>query len=102
MIAFGSTEPAIQEACFQLAEQRYPDRFPARSGYPVEQPDRRFYPPARAELCGRDEPRWTACTSCSAWSIRKIRRSLKSIAYTDGLPMTARFVSEAILAMEEK
>ena len=27
---------------------------------------------------------------------------LKSIAYTDGLPMTARFVSDAILAMEEK
>jgi hypothetical protein len=27
---------------------------------------------------------------------------LKSIAYTDGLPMTARFVSEAILAMEKK
>jgi hypothetical protein len=27
---------------------------------------------------------------------------LKSIAYTDGLPMTARFVSNAILAMEEE
>ncbi len=46
MIAFGSTEPAIQEARAQLAEHGIPTDFLRVRAIPLTQPDRRIYPPA--------------------------------------------------------
>jgi 2-oxoglutarate ferredoxin oxidoreductase subunit alpha len=101
VIAFGSTEPAIQEACFLLAEKGVlidsmrvrAVPFSSQIGDFIRQHERNYV----VEM-NRDGQLQQLLTLEFASDAMK----LHSIAYTDGLPMTARFVSEAILAMEEK
>jgi 2-oxoglutarate ferredoxin oxidoreductase subunit alpha len=101
VIAFGSTEPAIQEACFQLAEQGIRIDFLRVRAIPlssqigdfIHQHERNYVVEMNRDgqlhqLLSLEYPQDTL--------------KLRSIAYTDGLPMTARFVSKAILAIEEK
>ena len=101
VIAFGSTEPAIQEACFQLAEQGIKIDFLRVRAIPISgqvgdfirKHERNYVVEMNRDgqlhqLLSLEYPQETL--------------KLKSIAYTDGLPMTARFVSNAIQAMEEK
>ena len=101
VIAFGSTEPAIQEACFQLAEQGIKIDFLRVRAIPfssqvgdfIHQHERNYV----VEM-NRDGQLYQLLSLEYVQDALK----LKSIAYTDGLPMTARFVSDAILTMEEK
>jgi 2-oxoglutarate/2-oxoacid ferredoxin oxidoreductase subunit alpha len=101
VIAFGSTEPAIQEACFQLAEQGIRIDFLRVRAIPlssqigdfIRRHDRNYV----VEM-NRDGQ----LHQLLSLEFPKDALRLKSIAYTDGLPMTARFVSNAIVAMEEK
>jgi 2-oxoglutarate/2-oxoacid ferredoxin oxidoreductase subunit alpha len=101
VIAFGSTEPAIQEACFQLAGKGVKIDFLRLRAIPfssqvgefIRQHERNYI----VEM-NRDGQLHQLL------SLEYVQEALKliSIAYTDGLPMTARFVSDAILAKEEK
>lgn len=101
IIAFGSTEPAIQEACFQLAEKDIRIDFLRVRAIPlssqvgdfIRQHERNYV----VEM-NRDGQLYQLLCLEFTQEVMKLR----SIACTDGLPMTARFVSEAIQAMEEK
>ena len=101
VIAFGSTEPAIQEACFLLAEQGIKIDFLRVRAIPfssqvgdfIRQHERCYV----VEMNRDGQLHQLLCLEYLQDATR-----LKSIAYTDGLPMTARFVSDTILALEEK
>ena len=101
VIAFGSTEPAIQEACFLLAEQGIKIDFLRVRAIPFSSQVGDFI--RQHERCYVVEMnRDGQLHQLLSLEYLQDATRLKSIAYTDGLPMTARFVSDAILAMEEK
>jgi 2-oxoglutarate ferredoxin oxidoreductase subunit alpha len=101
VIAFGSTEPAVQEACFQLAEQGVKIDFLRLRAIPFSSQVGDFIRRHERNYIVEMNRDGQLHQILSLEYVQEVLK-LKSIAYTDGLPMTARFVSEAILAMEKK
>jgi 2-oxoglutarate ferredoxin oxidoreductase subunit alpha len=101
VIAFGSTEPAIQEACSQLAEQGIKIDFLRLRAIPFSSQVGDFIRLHERSFVVEMNRDGQLHQLLSLEYVQDAMK-LKSIAYTDGLPMTARFVSAAILAMEEK
>lgn len=101
VIAFGSTEPAIQEARHQLAAQGIATDFLRVRAVP-------FSP--QVEEFVRSHDRIYVVEMNRDGQLHQLLRldypdramNLISIAYTDGLPLTARRVREAILAEEAR
>ncbi|MFM8320183.1 MAG: 2-oxoacid:acceptor oxidoreductase subunit alpha, partial [Chloroflexota bacterium] len=101
IIAFGSTEPAIEEARYQLSISGQPTDFLRLRAIPfTEEVDRFIAEHERVYVIemNRDGQLHQLLTL----EYRQAANKLLSIAFTDGLPLTARFVREAILAQEEK
>ena len=101
IIAYGSTETAIQEARHQLAERDFPTDFlrvraipfTAEIGEFIRQHDYIYV----VEM-NRDGQ----MNMLLQLEYPDLATSLISIAYTDGLSLTARIVREAILAKEDQ
>jgi 2-oxoglutarate ferredoxin oxidoreductase subunit alpha len=101
VISFGSTEPAIQEARAQLSRKGIPADFlriralpfTAEVGGFLKEHERNYV----VEMNRDGQLHQLISLDFPAEVVK-----LKSIAYTDGLPLTARFVREAILAEEKK
>ncbi len=101
IIFFGSTEPAILEACDHLAQmgimvdtlRMRAVPFTAEVGDFIRQHERVYV----VEM-NRDGQLHQLLSLDYPAEVSK----LHSIAYTDGLPLTARFVRQAIVAQEEK
>jgi 2-oxoglutarate ferredoxin oxidoreductase subunit alpha len=99
IIAYGSTEPAIQEARHQLAELGIPTDFMRLRAIPFSQQVTDFiqqHPRNYVVEQNRDGQMHQILTI----NIPGCPGRLRSYAYTDGLPMTARQIREAILAQE--
>lgn len=99
IIAFGSTEPAIEEARMQLAEKGIPSNFMRIRAIPFVDEAGDFI--RDHEVCyvvemNRDGQLHQLLTL----EYPEMALKLKSIAYTDGLPLTAKLVKDAILAEE--
>ena len=101
MISFGSTEPAISEARVQLAKNGVPTDFLRLRAVPMTKEVGDFI---------REHERIYVVEMNRDGQLHQLLSldtpegalKLISIAYTDGLPLTARFVSEAMLAVEVK
>lgn len=101
IIAFGSTEPAIQEARYQLAEKGLRTDFLRVRAVPFTQEVAEFI---------RQHDRTYVIEMNRDGQLHKLLSlevpdralNLVSLAHTDGLPLTARRVREAILSKEEK
>jgi 2-oxoglutarate/2-oxoacid ferredoxin oxidoreductase subunit alpha len=99
LIAFGSTEPAIQEARHELAEHGIPTDFlrvravpfPNQVGEFLRQHTRNYV----IEMNRDGQLHQIISLDYPDQATR-----LVSLAYTDGLPLTAQWVSQAILAKE--
>jgi len=107
IIAFGSTEPAVREASFQLAEQGLAADFLRLRAIPFSQQVGDFIH-QHERIYVVEMNRDGQLHQLLSLEYLAQSHKLYSVAYTDGLPMTARFVSEAILTgdtehrMEEK
>jgi 2-oxoglutarate ferredoxin oxidoreductase subunit alpha len=101
VIAFGSTEPAIQEACFLLAEQGIKIEFLRVRAIPFSCQVGDFIRQHQVNYVVEMNRDGQLHQLLSLEYMQEAMK-LKSIAYTDGLPMTACFVRDTILAMEEK
>jgi 2-oxoglutarate ferredoxin oxidoreductase subunit alpha len=101
IISFGSTEPAIQEARQQLAESGIKTDFLRIRAIPftdkvpefIHQHERNYVVEMNRDGQLRQILSLEFCDCIS---------QLYSVAYTDGLPLTARFVREAIQSQESK
>ena len=101
LVSFGSTEPAIEEARVQLKEEGCPTDFLRVRAVPIvgdvqpflERNDRVYV----IEM-NRDGQLHQLISLAFPEYVHKLR----SIAFTDGLPLTASFVREAILSQEVK
>jgi 2-oxoglutarate ferredoxin oxidoreductase subunit alpha len=101
VIAFGSTEPAIQEACLLLAERGIKIDFLRVRAIPFSSQVGDFIR-QHVQCYVVEMNRDGQLHQLLCLEYLQDANRLKSIAYTDGLPMTARFVSDTILALEEK
>ena len=101
VIAFGSTEPAIREACFLLAEQGIKIDFLRVRAIPFSSQIGDFIRQHQVNYVVEMNRDGQLHQLLSLEYMQEAMK-LKSIAYTDGLPMTACFVRDTILAMEEK
>jgi 2-oxoglutarate ferredoxin oxidoreductase subunit alpha len=100
IIAYGSTEPAISEARQQLAQQGIKTDFLRLRAVPFTSEVNEFmqaYDRYYVVEMNRDGQMHMLLRLAYPEQTSK----LLSIAYTDGLPMTAKTVREMILAMEE-
>jgi len=101
IISFGSTEPAIEEARHQLSEQGLASHFLRLRAIPFTEQVSEFI---------RNHERVYVVEMNRDGQLHQLLRldypaetmKLRSIAYTDGLPLTASFVRDAILKQEEK
>jgi 2-oxoglutarate ferredoxin oxidoreductase subunit alpha len=99
IIAFGSTEPAVQEARHQLAEQGLPTDFMRIRAVPFS---------AEVEEFVRSHERCYVIEQNRDGQLHQLltldypdrATCLISAAYTDGLPETARRIRQAVLAKE--
>jgi 2-oxoglutarate ferredoxin oxidoreductase subunit alpha len=99
IISFGSTEPAIEEARAQLMEEGIATNFMRVRAVPfndevvdfIQQHSRNYV----VEMNRDGQLHQLLSLECPENVM-----SLKSIAYTDGLPLTASYIREAILAEE--
>jgi len=101
IISFGSTEPAIQEARAQLAQSGIPTNFMRIRALPFSEEVGEFMVNNRVNYVfelNRDGQMNQLLTLEHPERCHNVF----SIAYTDGLPPTARQVREAILAEEAK
>ncbi len=101
IIAFGSTTPAIQEARHQLAEQGIPTDFLRVRAIPFTAEVGEFIENHEAVYViemNRDGQLHQLLTI----EYPHLATRLRSIAYTDGLPLSARFVRQAIEAWPQK
>ncbi|MEW5873279.1 MAG: 2-oxoacid:acceptor oxidoreductase subunit alpha [Chloroflexota bacterium] len=99
LIAYGSTEPAVQEARHQLAEHGLPTDFLRLRAIPftAEVDDfLRQHEHVYVVEMNRDGQLNQLLTI----EYPELATKLRSIAFTDGLPLTARFVRQAILDKE--
>jgi 2-oxoglutarate ferredoxin oxidoreductase subunit alpha len=101
VISFGSTLPAIEEARYQLQEKGIPTDFLRVRAVPFTE--------AIAEFIRQHSRIYVVEMNRDGQLIQLLTLEypqeatrLRSIAYTDGLPLTAQFVRDAILAQEEK
>lgn len=99
ILAFGSTEPAVVEARHQLAEAGVPTDFLRVRGIPfaneVGEFLRRHTRNYVVEMNRDGQLKQLLTLDYPAQAV-----SLISVAYTDGLPLTARYVRQAILEHE--
>jgi 2-oxoglutarate ferredoxin oxidoreductase subunit alpha len=101
IISYGSTEPAIQEARHQLAEAGIKTDYLRVRAIPftdevaefIHQHERNYVVEMNRDGQLRQILSIEFCDCIS---------QLYSVAYTDGLPLTARLVREAIQAQEAK
>jgi 2-oxoglutarate/2-oxoacid ferredoxin oxidoreductase subunit alpha len=101
IIAFGSTAPAIEEARHQLAKKGIPTDSLRLRAVPFTTDVGEFiqaHPRNYVVEMNRDGQMHQLLTL----EYRQAAMQLISVAYTDGLPMTARRVRESILAEEMK
>lgn len=99
VIAFGSTEPAIEEARFQLAQQEVPTDFLRLRAIPFTEEVETFIR-SHARIYVVEMNRDGQLNQLLTVAHPEMASKLVSIAYLDGLPLTARRVREAILAEE--
>ena len=101
IIAFGSSVPAIEEARFELKETGIASDFMRVRAVPFTAEVRDFIQKHErnyvVELNRDGQMHKLLTLECPDLATRLI-----SVAYTDGLPLTARLVREAILSHEEK
>lgn len=101
ILSFGSTQPAIEEARSQLAKNGLPCDFMRVRAVPFTQEVTVFINAHQrvyvVEMNRDGQMHQLLTLEHPAQATRLI-----SVAYTDGLPLTARLVREAILAHEEK
>ncbi len=101
IIAFGSTEPAVEEARAQLAKKGILTDFMRIRAVPFTEPVGEFLRRHQRNYVvemNRDGQLHQLISLEYPEEVMK----LKSIAYTDGLPLTARYVREALMAEEVK
>jgi 2-oxoglutarate ferredoxin oxidoreductase subunit alpha len=101
IISFGSTLPAIEEARYQLNEKNMPTDFLRVRAVPFTDEVGEFirqHQRVYVVEMNRDGQLHQLLTL----EYPDLSGKLRSIAFTDGLPLTARFVREAILAQEVK
>jgi 2-oxoglutarate ferredoxin oxidoreductase subunit alpha len=96
VIAFGSTEPAIQEARHQLEEQGVATDFMRVRAVPFSEPVREFIA-AHEEIYVVEMNRDGQLYQLLILEYPEMATRLRSIAYIDGLPLTADFVRNAVL-----
>jgi 2-oxoglutarate ferredoxin oxidoreductase subunit alpha len=101
IIAFGSTAPAIEEARQQLAEKGVPSDSMRVRAVPFSTEVGKFIQ-AHAHNYVVEMNRDGQMHQLLTLEYRQEAMKLISVAYTDGLPMTARRVRESILAEEMK
>ncbi len=101
IIAFGSTEPAIQEARAQLAKSGIPTDFMRIRAIPFTEAVGEFMVAHRVNYVF-EMNRDGQLNQLLTLEHPERCHNLISIAYTDGLPPTARQVREAILTEEAK
>jgi 2-oxoglutarate ferredoxin oxidoreductase subunit alpha len=101
IIAFGSTEPAVEEARFLLSQKGIPTDFLRLRAIPFTSEIEEFirtHPRVYVIELNRDGQLHQLLTlEAPRWAL-----NLRSLAYTDGLPLTARYVSSAIMDEEAK
>ncbi len=101
IIAFGSTEPAISEARIQLAQAGIATHFLRLRAIPFSDEVGEFIR-AHDYTYVIEMNRDGQLNQLLTLEFTDLAPKLRSIAYTDGLPLSARFVRQAILAQEEK
>ncbi len=101
IISFGSTEPAIDEARHMLEEKDLATHFMRVRAIPFNDEVQRFI-----EDHGRvyvvEMNRDGQLAQLLTMTYPALAPRLRSIAYMDGLPLTAKFVRDAILRLEGK
>ena len=101
LISFGSTEPAIREARHQLSQEGVPTDFLRLRAVPfTDEVDEFVSKHERIYVVEMNRDGQMHMILSLAYPERAT--NLISIAYTDGLPMTASKVRELIMAKEEK
>jgi 2-oxoglutarate/2-oxoacid ferredoxin oxidoreductase subunit alpha len=101
IIAFGSTEPAIQEARYHLAEEGLQTDFMRIRAIPFSQEVEAFIK-AHARSYVVELNRDGQMHQLLTINFPQSATGLMSLAHLDGLPLTAKWVEEAIKAKEEK
>lgn len=101
IISFGSTEPAIQEARAQLAQSGIPTNFMRIRAIPFTEEVAEFLTKNRVNYVF-EMNRDGQLNQLLTINHPERCRNVVSIAYTDGLPPTARQVRESLLAEEAK
>jgi 2-oxoglutarate ferredoxin oxidoreductase subunit alpha len=101
IIAFGSTGPAIEEARHQLAEQGLKSDYLRVRAIPFTEAVQEFIQ-AHERVYVVEMNRDGQLRQLLTIEYPEFATRLGSIAFTDGLPLTARFVREAVLAKEAK
>ncbi len=96
IIAFGSTEPAIVEARHLLKEQGIKTDFLRLRALPITSEVEEFIR-QHDKVCVVEMNRDGHLHAILTVELPEMATKLKSIAYNDGLPLTAKFVSNAIL-----
>lgn len=101
VITFGSNEPAVQEARFEMAQQGIPSDYMRVRAVPFTTEVAEFvHSHERVYIIEANRDGQLHQLLTLDYPDRAM--NLISIAYTDGLPMTAKDVREAILAKEAK
>jgi len=101
VIAFGSTEPAVTEARAQLTPKGILTDFMRIRAVPFSHQVGEFLRRHRRNYVV-EMNRDGQLHQLISLEYPEEAMKLKSIAYTDGLPLTARYVREALMAEEEK
>ena len=100
IISYGSTEPAIEEARHQLAQANVTVDFLRLRAIPFTSPVEEFIRTHRIVYVV-EMNRDGQLKQLLSVEYPELATKLASIAYTDGLPLTAQRVREMILSMEE-
>jgi 2-oxoglutarate ferredoxin oxidoreductase subunit alpha len=101
IISFGSTEPAILEARAQLAQSGIQTHFMRLRAVPFTDEVAEFIQ-THDYVYVIEMNRDGQLNQLLTLEYPHMATKLRSIAFTDGLPLSARFVRTAILAQEEK
>ena len=101
IIAFGSTEPAVQEARFQLSQEGVASDYLRLRAIPfTSEVDDFVHSHDRIYVVEQNRDGQLHQIMTIEYPDRAM--NLVSLAYTDGLPFTARRVQEGILSHEEE
>ncbi len=100
LIAYGSTDPAVVEARDRLRKQGIPTNYLRLRALPLEQTLRDFV--ARHEQVYVVELNYDG-QMCQLIQLHvpELAGRVRSIAHCDGYPLTARFITEAIIEQEQ-